>query len=336
MHPTEFGAVLDATRRMTLRQLQRLAKEADQQARRAEALAEIERQVGDQPPCPHCAHQRVIRWGMSESGLQRWRCRDCGRTFNSAHGTGLARTKKRDTMLAFIRNMLMPSPLSCREAAKEFGIDKMTAWRWRMKICTAIEGFGTERLSGVVEADETFQRESRKGSREWVNHEEDPINNPRPPRLQWYEYKKNELPMKRGLSRWQVPIMTIMDRNGGRRADILKGLHYKHVGPVLTEHVAPDSVLCSDKAQGYKKFAAANDVNHVAVKARKGERVRDTTFHIQNVNALHGRFKDFVRDFDGPAKKHLTRYVAWFLFCDQHRQNPQAASMLLREVLGPA
>lgn len=87
MHATEFHEVLESAQRMNLRQLQRLAAEADRLARRAEALAEIESQVGDPPPCFYCEHTRVIRWGRSESGLQRWRCRACLRTFNSAHGT---------------------------------------------------------------------------------------------------------------------------------------------------------------------------------------------------------------------------------------------------------
>lgn len=75
MHATEFHEVLVSAQRMNLRQLQRLAAEADRLARRAEALAEIESQVGDPPPCFYCEHTRVIRWGRSESGLQRWRCR---------------------------------------------------------------------------------------------------------------------------------------------------------------------------------------------------------------------------------------------------------------------
>ena len=51
MHATEFHEVLVSAQRMNLRQLQRLAAEADRLARRAEALAEIESQVGDPPPC---------------------------------------------------------------------------------------------------------------------------------------------------------------------------------------------------------------------------------------------------------------------------------------------
>lgn len=332
MQPSEFSEVVASLARMSVPQLQRLAAEAATRARAAEARAEIERRCGERPACPHCKHAHVIRWGTS-TGLQRWRCRNCRKTFNSAHGSGLARLKRRETFLAFVRNMLAPSPLSCREAAREFGIDRTTAWRWRMKACAAAAGCGSERFSGVVEADETFQRESRKGSREWVNHDADPVNVPKPPRRRWYEHKKHELPMLRGLSRWQVPVLTLMDRAGGRRADVLPGLAYKHIGPVLHERVAPDAVLCSDKAQGYKKFATVTRVRHVRIAARRGERVKDQTFHIQNTNALHGRFKDFVRDFDGPASRHLPRYVAWFVFRELHQRDPAAAITLFGRVL---
>jgi hypothetical protein len=74
-------------------------------------------------------------------------------------------------------------------------------------------------------------------------------------------------------------------------------------------------------------------VRHVSVADRKGQRVRDNTFHIQNVNAPHTRFKDFVKPFDGPAKKFLDRYVAWFMFRDKHRGNRSAPDILLRYVL---
>lgn len=333
MRPSEFTAALRLLDSMTLQQLQRLSMEAERKVRRKQAAAEIEKFRGASPSCPYCEADDISRWGMGKSGLQRWRCSQCKRTFSSAQGTGLAYTKRRDTFFAFIKNMLMPSPLSLREAADEFGIDRSTAWRWRMKACSAIEAVGADHLVGVVEADETFQRESRKGSREWVRHEKDPQTYPRPPRLRWYEYRRKDLPMKRGLSRWQVPIMTAMDRSGGSRADVLQGLNYKHIGPILSELLPPDAVLVSDKAQAYKKFSKAHGVRHVRVAARRGERVLDQTFHIQNVNSLHSRFKEFVEEFRGPAKKYLRRYVAWFMFRDIHRRNPEAAALMLREVL---
>jgi hypothetical protein len=40
-----------------------------------------------------------------------------------------------------------------------------------------------------------------------------------------------------------------------------------------------------------------------------------------------------VKPFDGPAKKFLDRYVAWFMFRDKHRGNRSAPDILLRYVL---
>jgi transposase-like protein len=43
--------------------------------------------------CPHCSGERMARNG-SASGLQRYKCRDCGRTFNALTGTPLARLRQ--------------------------------------------------------------------------------------------------------------------------------------------------------------------------------------------------------------------------------------------------
>ena len=297
---------------------------------------EVEENAGDAPHCPGCGSRAVMRWGYSQSGLQRRRCRDCGKTFNAAHGTGLAHTQKRDVLLAFTKQMLMPSPMSCREAAEHFDVHRMTAWRWRQKVLKAIEDAGSEELGGIVEADETFQRESRKGSREWKRHEADPENVPEPPRHQWYQYKRKNWPMKRGLSRWQVPILTVLDRSGGGRAEVLRGLGYVHIGPVLHRHLQCDAILCSDKAHAYEKFTAKTGIRHVRIPTRKDRHIVDQTFHVQNVNALHSRFKDFLKPFRGPAKWNLRRYVAWFMFREQQPRDEEAFRELFQRVLAQA
>lgn len=221
----------------------------------------------------------------------------------------------------------------------------MTAWRWRMKACAAVADIDTSQLAGVVEADETFQRESRKGSREWIRHEQDPASAPAPPRPRWYEYKQKDLPMQRGLSRWQIPILTIADRSGARRADVLQGLSWKRMGPKLKKHVATGSVLCSDKAHAYKKFARDSELKHIRVASRRGERIHiefrkggpypEKAYHIQNVNALHGRFKEFLRDFDGPSTKNLKAYVDWFVYRDQDGLSGEQALRLFRLLIAP-
>ncbi|MBO0505867.1 IS1 family transposase [Aeromonas veronii] len=47
------------------------------------------------PVCPHCHAQKVIHWGQSR-GLLRYRCKECGKTFNQLHGAALARLRHKE------------------------------------------------------------------------------------------------------------------------------------------------------------------------------------------------------------------------------------------------
>lgn len=51
--------------------------------------------------CPHCAGVRLSRYG-SASGLQRYRCRSCRKTFNALTGTPLARLRHKPKWLGYL------------------------------------------------------------------------------------------------------------------------------------------------------------------------------------------------------------------------------------------
>lgn len=91
----------------------------------------------------------------------------------------------------------------------------------RQKIICALGGSGASSLGGVVEADAKFFRESRKGSREWVRHLRDPINHPKPDRMRWLDYKRTRTRLPAGISKYQIPVLTMADRAGARCADVL-------------------------------------------------------------------------------------------------------------------
>ena len=54
------------------------------------------------PRCPHCQCTRVHRCG-SASGLQRWRCLACQRSFNALTNTPLARLRKKALWLPYLQ-----------------------------------------------------------------------------------------------------------------------------------------------------------------------------------------------------------------------------------------
>lgn len=108
---------------------------------------------------------------------------------------------RHDLFFEAILDMFSDTPRSCRKLARRLGKTKDTIWRWRMIVLEAVGVASDDAFSGIVEIDETHQRESRKGSREWALHLRNPLQYPRPPRHQWYVYKSGRVKMQRGLSR---------------------------------------------------------------------------------------------------------------------------------------
>ena len=78
----------------------------------------------------------------------------------------MSTTCGRDLFVVALRDMLgTTTPQSVRKLAHGLRLDKCTVCRWRMLVFSII-GTGEAISSGLVEADETYQRESCKGSRE--------------------------------------------------------------------------------------------------------------------------------------------------------------------------
>ena len=162
----ELGRILARLTPHELRQAEGLVAEARE---RAEALVEIDARAEAEGPaaaCPRCKGDERVRWGRTRTGAQRWRCSGCGATWSGRSNTPLARVHRPDLMAALVRDMVdAPQPLSCRSVAEALGLSRHTAWRWRMAIIGTLTSEPDHVLAGIVEADETRQRESRKASR---------------------------------------------------------------------------------------------------------------------------------------------------------------------------
>ena len=279
---------------------------------RREVRARIDARRETVDHCVHCGATTLQRWGATGTGMRRWRCKACRRTFSSTTGTALARLRRPEAFQQVLEDMLGPAPSSCRVLGARLGLNRMTVWRWRMRILAALTGVGADGLGGIVEVDEKFFRESRKGSREWVNHQRDPARFPKPDRPRWRDYHHLGLSRPVGTSKYQVPVLTIVDRAGARRADVLPDRRAESLVARLEAHVGGDAVLCSDGDAAYELFARTRAIPHYRL-PKGGPRVIDTAFHIQTVNNLHGRFESFMRPFCGPATKNLPGYAAWLV-----------------------
>lgn len=312
MEATVFEQFCAQSKDLTVGQMRQLRDLLLAMDARIDLLSRIDERRTAITACLHCQGTRLRRWGETRTGLQRLRCLGCLKTFSTATKTAVERIRHPVEFYRVVEDMFSDHPRTCRQLAEALGLNKMTIWRWRHRIIRAMLGVGATGLSGIVEADEKFFRESRKGSREWVNHQRNPSICPAPPRLRWADYRRFNIRINAAMS-WQIPVLTIIDRSGNRRGDVLPG---RSSGPLIARlhaHISPDAVLCTDADSAYRVFARQLGIPHYVLNAKRGPRVVANVFHIQTINSLHDRFERFIGNFRGPATKFLPAYTAWFI-----------------------
>jgi Transposase and inactivated derivatives len=257
-----------------------------------ETLKLIETRFDADPRCGHCGSKNTGGWS-SQSGLKRYRCKDCSKTFNALTGTPLAQLHRRDAWFAYAQ--ALADGVSLRKAAKRCSIALDTSFRWRHRFLAAAKDVTAKVVKGIVEADETFIRRSAKGSRRLVG---------RAPR------KRGEK-AKPGLSADDyAPVLIVRDRHGATLDHVLPDLEGSTFARVLRPVVAGDALLVSDGRAAYAQFADDAGLLHIALNASKGERTWGS-YHIQNVNAYISRLKDWLRRFNGVATHYLASYLGW-------------------------
>jgi transposase-like protein len=112
----------------------------------AECIALIE-QAARGRPCPHCGCAHVHRCGQA-SGLQRFRCVGCGRTYNALTGTPLARLRKKECWLPYLQCVLESGTV--REAARMVGVHRTTSFRWRHRFAPGTKRDWTALLPAIT------------------------------------------------------------------------------------------------------------------------------------------------------------------------------------------
>ena len=243
--------------------------------------------------CPHCDAKEVRPWGRA-SGLPRYRCTDCRRTFNGLTGTPLARLRHKDRWPEQARALMSGERLA--DTAARCGIAASTAFRWRHRFLTAPALDKAVRLDGIVEADETFILESFKGRRTGL---------PRPSR------ERGGKPKKTGLSAEQIPVLVARDRSGATLDGVLAKLSRAEVTAVLGGVVTSANQLCCDGGKAIAAFARTSGIPYHVLPKPGGPRPDAPDLHINNVNAYHSRLKQWLRRFNGVATKNLLRYLGW-------------------------
>lgn len=313
MDAAELKRWLTSVARLTPAQKAELLKFLSARDDQAAVEDLVESRLAQLPACPHCACTRIVRNG-SASGLQRFKCRSCQRTFNALSKTPLARLRKKSKWLQ--QEDALARGLIVRLASAELGVAPSTAFRWRHRFLQLAQPVKALVLTGVVEADETFFLRSSKGQR--------PGRAPR---------KRGGCASRENRGEDLMPVLVARDRSAATADFLLEAVSKNCLSEVLSPRVKADVILCTDGSAAMAAAAKEMGVHHEAVNLSAGQRVRGP-WHIQNANAYHSRLKGWMHRFKGVATSYLESYLGWFRALDRATRSRDRAAPMLRLALG--
>src|SRR4051794_41933109 len=150
MREADFEVLLHLVERLSDEQRTALGRALASASGEPEAVRLLERAFAAAPRCPHCGAERLQRWGDA-SGLRRYRCQACRKTFNALTGTSLARLRKKACWLRY--GEALAAGMSPTQGAAHCGVDLTTSFRWRPPVLPppAAAGAGAGGAGGAGE-----------------------------------------------------------------------------------------------------------------------------------------------------------------------------------------
>jgi transposase-like protein len=176
-----------------------------------------------------------------------------------------------------------------------------------------------------LEVDETYFRESQKGSRELT----------RPAR------KRGGKATGSGrYSKDWVPVLVGRARGQSQTVDkVLTRVNGAEVTDALKDAVKPgETILCTDGHSAFLHLQRTLGVQTKSFIASRAVPGLDKVYHVQSANNYHERLKTWVqRKLRGVASKNLPNYLAWMRLMTWNRDgvNPEeiVASALGRQII---
>ncbi len=272
--------------------------------------------------CPVCGSKHIVRFGHRADGIQRYKCKDCGKTFVSTSNSIVSGSRlSLSVWEKYIECMMFGLPV--RECANICGIHRNTAFAWRHKILGALQNMAESvSLNGIIEADETFFPISYKG-----NHSHSSFKMPRK------AHKRGRSTHLRGLSREKVCVPCAVNRNGLSiaKATNLGRVATRNLHSIYDNRIEKGSVMVTDRMNSYRRFTNSNGIELVQLKGGKSKK---GIYSIQHINSYHSELKRFMENFKGVSTKHLNNYLIWHNFVNYAKDGyTEKKSIFLKFVL---
>ena len=217
--------------------------------------------LGINSRCPNCDSDKIKKNGK-RNYIQTYKCNECNTKYTLFSNTILEKTKYHWDIWIVVLHMIL-NKYSLHDMInlleKDYGligINYKTVWLWRIKIVNAIGQMPMPKLSGIVQIDETFIRESQKGSRNLESYiDKKTIRKPR--------YGRR--PSKYGVMGAEfATVATAIDNTGYCVCKVVGlGKMSKEVFLDLFEdHLDHPAYICSDANPLYKSYCDLHNIIH--------------------------------------------------------------------------
>lgn len=267
------------------------------------------------PICPQCGFSDSVKNGHAR-GLQRYCCRVCRKTFSQATDTPISGLRKKARLAEFAECMIQG--LTIRGTAAKMGISTSTAFRWRHRFLEDAVHHQARSRPGVIEADETYFRESGKGSRS----------------LGRAARKRGGAAMGKKAGVKKVAVLVMKTRSGPYVADrVLPNMTQKLAAPVAAQIAGKGATLFVDGSGAFRTLEKDHGIKTVPVAVAYQGPVAMTPYgaaHVQSVNNYHERLKTWINgDLRGVSTKHLPNYLAWMRMKEWFKDDAKAEDFIV-------
>lgn len=241
----------------------------------------------------HCRTCGEVRKHHRIRGRKAYSCDHCGTHVYPLAGTIF---EKSSTSLKswFYAMYLMASTrcgISAKQLERELGVTYKTAWRMFKQI-RGLMGEEIERLSGEVEADETYVGGREKGK-----------------------------PGRPGKQSSKTPVFGVVERGGKVAALVTSDASKATLQPIIREHVLPKSLIYTDEWRAYDGLDGEKEYVHHRIHHEQ------KVWVVGNVhtNTIEGFWSQLKRSIDGAnhsvSAKHLQDYINEYAFRYNHRDD---------------
>ena len=246
--------------------------------------------------CPHCGligeSYRLTPKPGGKAHVRPgvWKCRSCRNQFTVRVGTIFEDSHIPLHKWLMVIHLLCSSKkgMSSYQIHRMTGITYKSAWFMTHRIRYAMNsGVPAVKLTGVIEADETFVGGKLKGKGRYAARQK------------------------------KAPVVTLVERNGRARSFHMQEVCASNLKPVVKEYIEQGANLMTDDSGLY---TAMRDhfASHDVVKHSAGEYVRMEGDKAVHTNTVEGFFSILKRGVYGTfhhvSKKHLHRYLSEFDF----------------------